>query len=89
MQLHAFPVDLLKDRVEYELERGIWPSFGRNFLENIFSCEACRKQTRKQGSALCIRKTFSQAFFRHANSHFYFGGSLCTSRCRPLPAPWS
>jgi hypothetical protein len=64
MQLHAFPVDLLKDRVEYELERGIRPSFGRNFLENIFSCEACRKQRRKQGSALCIRKTFFSALFQ-------------------------
>ena len=75
MKLDAFPMDLLKRRVENELERGIWPSFGRNFLENIFSCEARGKQRCKQSLALSIRITFSQLSFTHANSYFYLAAS--------------
>lgn len=76
MKLDAFPMYLLKGRVEYELKRGIWPSFGYNFLENIFSCQARRKQRRKQSLALCICITFSELTLTHANSYFCFTGAL-------------
>ena len=67
MQLDAFPMDLLKRRVEYEMERGIRPSFGRNFFEDIFSCETHGKQGRKQSLPLCIGITLSPLFSTHTD----------------------
>ena len=67
MQLDAFPMDLLKRRVEYEMERGIRPSFGRNFFEDIFSCKAHGKQRRKQSLALRIGIAFSPLLSTHTN----------------------
>jgi len=85
MKLDLFPMDLLKRRVEYEIQRGSWPSVGRNFLENILPCEAREKQRRKQSLALCIGITLSRLFFTHSNSHFYLaeafadrGGRYCS-----------
>ena len=68
MKLDAFPMELLKGRVEYEMERGIWPSFGRHLVENIFSRETGGKQRRKQSLALRIRIMFYRLFFTHTTS---------------------
>jgi hypothetical protein len=57
VKLDNFAVELIDSRMEHEVKRGIWPSFGHNFPENSSPANPFGNRDPGQGSFCWFHRT--------------------------------